>query len=168
MAKTATYALIESQVLGSSQASVTFSSIPATYTDLVLVCVNGNTLNSDNDIYIRFNSDTASNYSRTQLIGNGSTATSSRTSNNTEIRIGPSFNNLVTSTLIMHIFDYANTTTNKTVLLRSGNAAGYLVAETALWRKTPEAINTIALTLQGGSYVFGSTFRLYGIQAGNA
>lgn len=161
----ATYEPIATNTLGSAAASVTFSSIPGTYTDLVLVCVNGNANNSDNDIYIRFNSDSGSNYSRTQMIGNGTSATSSRTSNNTEIRIGPSYNNTVTSHLTIHINNYSNTTTNKTALLRSGHASGYTVAEVALWRDT-SAITSITLTLQSSvNYVAGSTFTLYGIKS---
>jgi hypothetical protein len=76
-----TYTLIESQVLGSSAASVTFSSIPATYTDLVLkVSVRSNRAAGFDNIDIRFNGDSASNYSRTIISGNGEEVSSSRTS----------------------------------------------------------------------------------------
>ena len=158
-----TYIPLATQTLGSAAASVTFSSIPAGYTDLVLVAVQGNNQNADYDVYIRFNSDSTSTYSRTQLTGNGSTASSGRSSNNTEIRIGPSLNNTVTSIVTLNVMNYSNTTTNKTCLIRSGHASGYTVAEVGLWRNTA-AITSIDLTLQGGfSFVAGSTFSLYGI-----
>jgi hypothetical protein len=160
-----TYIPIATQTLGSAAASVTFSSISGAYTDLVLVAVQGNNQNTDYDVYIRFNSDSGSNYSRTNLSGNGTSATSARTSNNTEIRIGPSLNNTVTSMVTLNVMNYSNTTTNKTSLLRSGHASGYTIAEVALWRNTA-AITSIDLTLQGGfSFVAGSTFSLYGILA---
>ena len=160
-----TYTPISSFTATTSISSVTIAGIPQNYTDLVLVGVNGNAVNSDNDIYIRFNSDSGSNYSRTQMVGNGSNASSSRTSNNTEIRIGPSYNNTPTSTLISHIMNYSNTTTYKTVLSRTGHASGYVMGHVALWRSTA-AITSITLTLQNSeSFVTGSTFNLYGIDA---
>lgn len=160
-----TYEPIATTTLGSAQATVTFSSISGSYTDLVLIVAEGNSANSDYDIYIKFNSDSGTNYSRTQLTGNGSTASSSRSSDNTEIRIGPSYNNQPVSTLISHIMNYSNTTTNKTVISRTGHASGYLMSHVALWRSTA-AITSIALTLQGGiNFVSGSTFTLYGIKA---
>ena len=160
-----TYTPIATNTLGSAAASVTFSSIPATYTDLVLVAVQGNNQNTDYDVYIRFNSDSGSNYSRTNLSGNGTSAASARTSNNTEIRIGPSLNNTVTSMVTLNVMNYSNTTTNKTSLLRSGHASGYTIAEVALWRNTA-AITSIEFTLQGGfSFVAGSTFTLYGVKS---
>ena len=161
----ATYEPIATTTLGSNTATITFSSISGSYTDLVLVAANGNAANSDNDIYIRFNSDSSSNYSRTQISGNGSTASSGRSSSNTEIRIGPSYDNTPTSTLISHIMNYSNTTTNKTVISRTGHASGYLMGHVALWRDS-SAITSITLTLQGSqSFVTGSTFTLYGIKA---
>jgi hypothetical protein len=73
-----TYEAIATQTLGSAAASVTFSSIPSTYTDLVLVCNFETSSNAIAGVYIQFNGDTSTNYSSTNLIGNGSTAESSR------------------------------------------------------------------------------------------
>ena len=77
---TATYELIASNTLGSSAASVTFSSIPATYTDLVLRYSAKHTGGSQQYIYITLNNNTSSVYSDTSLSGNGSSASSSRDS----------------------------------------------------------------------------------------
>ena len=75
-----TYTLISSNTLSSSAASITFSSIPATYTDLVLRwSVNTSSL-QDGGIYFNGTLGTT-NYSRTFLAGNGATASSSRNSN---------------------------------------------------------------------------------------
>jgi hypothetical protein len=75
-----TYEAIATQTLGSAAASVTFSSIPGTYTDLVLVVAGTLTTGTEN-IVMQFNGDTGSNYSVTSLLGDGSTASSFRSSN---------------------------------------------------------------------------------------
>ena len=80
----ATYQPIETQtVSGTSTSTVTFSSIPQTYTDLVLV--SAITQSADVSNYLRFNSDTGTNYSRTRLVGTGSSATSVRGTNDVGI-----------------------------------------------------------------------------------
>lgn len=72
-----TYQLISSNVLSSAAASVTFSSIPATYTDLVLrMSVRSTGTSTDRIVTLKYNNDTTSTYSWTTLLGNGSTASS--------------------------------------------------------------------------------------------
>jgi len=166
MAKT--YEPIATTTLGSNQTSVTISSIPATYTDLVLI------INAKNDTLtnteIRFNGDSASNYSNTALSGNGSSASSSRESNNTSISI----DNVAYMTTgdfsysnIIQIMNYANTTTFKTLLARANSAANGVDAIVGLWRKTPEAITSLTILTTTGTrnFITGSTFTLYGIKA---
>jgi hypothetical protein len=75
----ATYEPIATYTAPSAQASYTFSSIPSTYTDLVLVANFGKS--ADTAIKYRVNGDTGSNYSVTALYGDGSSAGSFRTSN---------------------------------------------------------------------------------------
>jgi len=158
----ATYEPIATQSLGTAQASVTFSSIPATYTDLVLV-FNG-TAASAQFMELRFNGDTATNYSATRLSGNGSVTLSDRTSTQDVMFVG----NLHTAqtTNILQIMNYANTTTFKTVLCRSNQAGAQVSARVGLWRKTPEAITTIFVRPSGGAnFSIGCEFTLYGIKA---
>ena len=165
MPRTATYSLINSQTLGSNQTTVTFSSIPATYTDLILVFTISQVTNGGNDIFMTFNSDTSSNYSRTYLLGDGSTATSGRNSTQTSYAPGGIY---LDAQNIINILDYANTTTYKTPIARISIAAQYAAATVGLWRNTA-AINRIDLTTAFTSNIkAGSTFKLYGIQAGNA
>ena len=159
---TATYEPISTQTLGTATATVTFSSIPATYTDLVLV-FNG-TAASAQFMELRFNGDTATNYSATRLSGNGSSAISDRTSTQDVMFVG----NLHTAqtTNILQIMNYANTTTFKTVLCRSNQAGAQVSARVGLWRKTPEAITTILVRPGGGAnFSIGCEFTLYGIKA---
>ena len=171
-AKTGTYTLISSSTLTTTTATVTFSSIPSTYTDLFLVV---NPLSTNNrDVILRFNSDTGTNYSITFMsgYGGGSPAFSSgRTTNQGFMYAdyyGPS--NPTQSIRQINIMDYANTTTFKTALMRSSNPAAYpsggVEALVGLWRSTA-AINTIAVSLSADSFLSGSVFKLYGIEAGN-
>jgi hypothetical protein len=158
----ATYEPISTQTLGTAVGSVTFSSIPATYTDLVLV-FNG-TSASTQSMELRFNGDTATNYSATRLLGDGSSASSDRTSNSDVMLVG----NLYTTQTanILQIMNYANTTTYKTVLCRSNNAGAQVSARVGLWRKTPEAITTILVRPAGGAnFSIGCVFTLYGVKA---
>lgn len=169
MAKTATYALIESQTLSSGISSITFSSIPATYTDLIIV-MRAKCATADANISLQFNLDTASNYSYTFLDGNGTSTFSSRGTNQTSGavdnygQIQQNFN----SNDIINIFDYSNTTTYKTYTSRANNAGTGIDAIVGLWRST-SAINSVKLICSGSrNFDIGSTFKLYGIQAGNA
>lgn len=154
MAKT--YTPIATQTLTTSAASVTFSSIPATYTDLVLVVAG--TINSATAMDLTFNSDTGSNYSRTILTGDGSSASSSRVSSATNLGLG--FLSTTQSVSIIQLMNYSNTTTFKTVISRGNAADNRTTATVGLWRSTA-AINTI--NLAGGTYQIGTTFTLYGI-----
>ena len=185
MSKTATYALIESQTLGSAAATVTFSSIPGTYTDLILQCslrADTTTFNNMNFPILRFNGDSTSGlYSVTSLYsrntGSGDTANSGRASSQNEINFGgvvtTSMSASTFSPWIAHFLDYSNTTTNKTVLNRIASASNLTTSDglavgVGLWRNT-NAITSLSLTgTSSGLFQIGSTFKLYGIQAGNA
>ena len=80
-----TYTPIATQTLSANTASVTFSSIPQGYTDLVLIVSATPVAAGTWNLEMRFNNDTGSNYSRTVLSGDGSTAQSDRQSNQTLI-----------------------------------------------------------------------------------
>jgi hypothetical protein len=165
---TNTYVALDKKTTTGSVSSVEFTGISAAYTDLVLVMEYS--LSAANDsVFMRFNSDTATNYSDTVISGNGTSATSGRdTSSSAGIRI--SANNTAQGsgtrqTNIISIMNYANTTTFKTVLSRYSSVGG-AEAFVGLWRKTPEAINTITLRFAGGAnFETGATFSLYGIAA---
>jgi hypothetical protein len=113
---------------------------------------------------IRFNNDSASNYSNTYLEGDGSSAFSGRRSNQTSLIdfgvIRTTANTF--STNILQIQNYSNTTTYKTALTRNGLASTALQAVVGLWRST-SAINRIDLSPGSGNFEVGSTFSLYGI-----
>jgi hypothetical protein len=163
MAAGATYTPIASQTLGSAAASVTFSSIPQGYTDLVLVDnAKSASGGGDSELDVRFNGDSGSNYSTTFLYGNGSSASSGRASNQSYIYI--SRTDETAGLGISHFQNYSNSTTYKTVLSR-GNSTNYVFAWVGLWRST-SAITSMTFTRNGGlNFTSGSTFTLYGIAA---
>jgi hypothetical protein len=169
-AKTGTYTLIASTTIGSTGSSLTFSSIPQTYTDLVIVsnALRGISGSGGDLVRLQFNGDTSSNYSWTQGYGNGSSAVSNNSTNQTQAFAGAAADATGTSNWcpnICHILDYANTTTYKSALARVNQNGSYTGIVINLWRSTA-AINSIYLTATNG-FTAGSTFKLYGIEAGN-
>lgn len=161
-----TYEAIATQTLGSATNTVTFSSIPSTYTDLVLIA---NTIIASvsgfPECSLRFNSDTGTNYSNTYLLGTGSSAASGRGTSYTYADCGYlAANSSNPNTRIINIMNYSNTTTNKTVISRGSSVnGGQVIAYVNLWRNTA-AINSITIFTQSDNYTAGSTFSLYGIQ----
>ena len=160
---TNTYVALQTQTLGSSSASVTFSSIPATYTDLYIV-IEAKNLTGNSDVLMRFNSDSGSNYSATILTGDGSSASSARRTSSTSVILNYfDFLNSTTATQFnVNIQNYSNATTNKTALVRANRANQATEAVVGLWRNTA-AITQIDLTPSSSSFAVGSTFSLYGI-----
>jgi hypothetical protein len=158
-----TYEPIATTTLGSAAASVTFSAIPATYTDLRLV-VTGGTSVSGTYAWIQYNSDTASNYSTTRLDGDGSGAASARTTNATFIRNSTSLDSNP-NLIITDIFSYAGSTF-KTCLIETAadqNGSGRVTRTVGLWRST-SAITSILFSANSGNLNAGTTATLYGIK----
>jgi len=170
MAAGTTYEPIASQTLASSSSTVTFSNIPQTYTDLVLVATTVPYNNSEGNISIRFNSDTGGNYSNTWFVGDGSSVSSGNNTNATSAGIfyGNGLNNPIYPVSTINIFNYSNSNKYKTVLNRnnsaySGNRWSALICSS--WRNN-NAITSITISV---TYIYnigvGSTFTLYGIKA---
>ena len=159
----ATYEPISTTTLGTAEPSVTFSAIPATYTDLVLV-FNGTIGSGVQNMELRFNGDTTTNYSETRFFGTGAATSTDRTSSTNQIRVGNIYTTQ-TSTIIQ-VFNYSNTTTFKTVLSRHNNADNQVSVHSGLWRKTPEAVTSILVRPASSvNFSIGCTFTLYGIKA---
>jgi hypothetical protein len=156
-----TYEPIATTTLGTASTTITFSSIPATYTDLRLVLTGRTNAGGGNVVTTRFNSDTATNYSWTYVSGNGTTASSARTTSATSISTGLYLTNDANiSTGFVDIFSYAGST-NKTVLLQAINQS-FVRNTVAMWRST-SAITSITLTSTNAMEI-GTTATLYGIK----
>lgn len=163
-----TYTPIYATTLSSNTTSVTFSNIPSTFTDLVLV-VNGKSVtagSSANGMRSTFNNDSSALYSETGLSGDGTSTSSYRLSSNTYLNLGNlSQASAGPSANIINIMNYSSTTTNKTVLIRSNNPSSDVGAVVGIYRSTIP-ITSMTLTRDGSvNIASGTTFTLYGIKA---
>ena len=155
MAKT--YEPIATTTLGTATATVTFSSISGTYTDLVVV-INGLYSGTTYGKFT-FNSDTtASNYSYTRMLGYSGGTLSDRAGGTDGISMGSTSR----GTWVAHINNYSNTTTYKTVLARENQDSSGVGAYVYLWRNTA-AITSVTFTGVSGNFASTTTFTLYGI-----
>jgi hypothetical protein len=164
---TATYTPIATTTLGSAANTVSFSSISGAYTDLVIILTG--TASTGTGIYYQVGNgsvDTGSNYSFTELYGDGSSAGSARASAYNQMAAGEFYT--TQSTNIINLMNYSNTTTYKTGLSRGSNGSNQVEAFVNLWRSTA-AINIITFSAgnvgSGKTFSVGSTFTLYGIKA---
>lgn len=154
--------------VGSTGASsITFSSIPSTYTHLQIrsMVLTSSTLTED--MKCQFNSDTASNYATHYLYGSGSTVYAAASSSISYLNLGTgSQNSTSPSVAVVDILDYANSNKFKTTRVLVGadaNGSGNIYLTSGLWRST-SAITSIVLTPYSGTISPYSSFALYGIK----
>ena len=157
-----TYEKIQSTTLGAAAASIDFTSIAASWTDLRIVLVG--TSSTGNSIRARFNSDSGTNYSTTIIFGNGSSATSSASTNLAHIFITNGSSTTIPLMATLDIFSYAGSTykTSLATQSRDENGTGVVGNSVQLWRSTA-AITDISLFLSSGNLSTGTTATLYGI-----
>lgn len=158
-----TYRAISSTTLSSPASVISFSSIPSTYTDLVLV-LDGN-LGFSDTIVVQVNGDSASNYSQTLIRqdsgSGGGSVKSSRPTNQMYFTTNVlSAVNRITCTF--EFMSYSNTNMFKQFLCSYAAPATTIQMSAGLWRST-SAISSIALSTSG--YASGFTASLYGIKA---
>ena len=166
--------LISSQILGTSVSSITFSSIPSGYTDLIIKgSVRENSGGAfPNAINLTFNGSSASNYSITQLSTDTTTPGSNRYSNQPAVYINGSVNGSAStantfSNVEIYIPSYT-TTRNKAFSAAFGAEANlttdlrWTVGVAAGLRSVTDAITSVTLDCGAGLGV-GTSFYLYGL-----
>jgi hypothetical protein len=169
---TNSYFSIATQTVGSGGvSSITFGSIPSTWTHLQIRGITNNQGNQD-DLALQFNGDTGGNYSWHMLVGNGSTAGAYNGTSTTYIR-EPMYCNGVSPYFgvgITDILDYTNTNKYKTVRMLAGadnnqnNTTSQVYLTSGLWMNTA-AITSITLkSTQGFNISQYSSFALYGVK----
>jgi regulatory protein YycH of two-component signal transduction system YycFG len=165
---TATYERIATQTLVSAAATITFSSIAATYTDLRMVLV-GTCTSTATFANCIFNSvSTGSLYSNTALYGDGTSALSAANTSANSYYLGQT-SQVQTSTptsLMLDIFSYAGST-NKTALFTGSfdqNGSGAVERNVGLFRSTT-AISSITMRVGSVNWAIGTIATLYGIKA---
>ena len=159
--------------------TITFSSIPATYTHLQLRGIARTSAGGNSDfVVVRFNSDSGANYSRHAVVGSGAGTYTEAEANATNVRFDPAAASGATTSVfgvgVIDILDYANTSKYKTTRNLSGfdnNGVGtnpwdkgFIQLASGNWRST-SAVSTITLTSgNGGNFVQYTQFALYGIK----
>jgi hypothetical protein len=144
--------------------TVTFSSIPSTYTDLIMVCYFPSKSSSSETMLVRVNGDSGTNYSSLRIEGTGSSAISGTTANSTYAAVSGGGINTTISNIILNFQNYSNTTTFKTILNRFNQPAVSTSATVSTWRSTA-AINSILVQGTAGYLGINSVVSLYGIKA---
>jgi FlaG/FlaF family flagellin (archaellin) len=163
----ATYEPIASVTLAADASSLTFgssNSLPQTYTDLILVCQQFQSVGGY-PVSVRANGDSGSNYSFTHLKGNGTTASSNRYSSQTlwQFDFESSSSTTAYTISIIQFMSYSNSNVFKTALSSAGRAGGGVDRSVGLWRSTA-AITQLDVLLASGNFKSGSTFSLFGIR----
>lgn len=158
---TPTYTALANITLGSSASSVTFSSIPATYRDLVLAITALHNTTSDVQASIQPNSDSGN----ASLVYMDGRSTSGFSGTDTKIALyyqsgAPANSPMGVNVQIM---DYSATDKHKTFLVRSGHPSFQVSAYAARWASTSAITSLVIPSLSGGNFQAGSSFALYGI-----
>ena len=170
---TTAYESISTVTVGSGgAATVTFSSIPATYSHLQVraICKTTAATSNVNSIFGQFNSDTGSNYARHFLNGSGSAAGAGGAASQTSVFFGTGIEAGVTSVFaanVIDILDYANTNKYKTTRSLSGadtNGGGFVQFMSGLWMNTA-AVTSITILPNSDNFIQYSSFALYGIKS---
>ena len=157
------FELIQTAYGTGSSGTISFTSIPATYTHLQLR-ITARTDGSGASTLMRFNSDSGSNYVLHYLYSGGSGGSLSQTG------IGANVTDSAASTgmyshLIVDLLDYANTNKNKTTRASDSYqaATSYAFMYSGLWLNTA-AISTLTFAAVSGNFTTASRFSLYGIR----
>lgn len=163
-----TYTLISSNVLSASASSVTFSSIPSTYTDLVLrASIRSDAASGQEVIYINPNSLTT-NQSSTVIEGNGSNGAGSNRTTRIETRaVGNTATSNTFSSSETYIPNYNSASVHPISnfgVAENNNTVAVMNAVASLWNSAT-AISSLSVTLAiGTNFLSGSSFYLYGIK----
>jgi hypothetical protein len=146
-----------------NQTTISFTSIPQTYTDLVIM-FHTKTVNNAAAIVANFNSDTGANYNWFWMYGSETVKGTVKTGNDTKLRWGRGQTNSGQSASNeLNIFNYSSSSVGKAVLARENNFD--VVAMTSgVWQNS-SAITRIDLTTNSGNFASGGTVTLYGIKA---
>jgi hypothetical protein len=166
-ASTNSYESISTVDVSSAVSSITFSSIPSTYTHLQIRFISK--LSAGDDVVMRFNGDTASNYRNHILYGDGSSAISSNPFGGAYSAVALYYTGSSSSIAggVVDVLDYTSTDKNKTVRFLGGyddNGSGNIDLASGLWFATPAAVTSITLKPVSNNFSQYSSFALYGIK----
>jgi hypothetical protein len=161
-----TYEAIATTTLSSNQSTITFASIPQTYTDLVVSCV-GYGAGGGGSIVVKINSNSGSIYNTSYVYTDGSTVTSGKTG---DLTTGCFMGRIMTSTTDMgggyfHIMNYSSSSTHK-IMIGQNVAAAPITWYAIGSARSNTAVTRLDLTVES-SVPFASGFQatIYGIKS---
>ena len=163
MPDVSTEVALATTTLGTAASTITFNSIPQTYTDLRLVFTGSGT---SGYYAMRFNGSSSSFYSVTFLVGNGSITESGSNNSNPYFYLG--YFNSLSSDMCMYvsdIFSYSGST-YKTILTAESydkNGSGEVNRTVGLWSTTAAVTSITIMNTLGTNFLAGTTATLYGI-----
>jgi hypothetical protein len=165
--------LIESKTIGTAQAAIEFTSIPSTFTDLV-VLLSSTSSGQNDSLIVRFNNDTENNYSWRRLFGSGSGGGSSDSASSTNALLGPQISTTISTTtfgnISIYIPNYSGSTSKSASFdgVTEANAATAIQGLLAgLYTPTTEITAITLRTFFGNNFSIGTTASLYGITKGS-
>jgi hypothetical protein len=162
MAAGATYDAIKTYTFASNGTSFSWTDIPSTYTDLVIIAYTKNNTNNNYEAYITYNGDSSANYSQGFTLNYNGSLQAGQNININQIRPIKTGSTYWSSAQV-NIMDYSATNKYKTSIGRSGDGGFASMLINGLWRST-SAINRIDITIESGAqFVAGTKFDLYGI-----
>ena len=161
-----TYTKISSVAVGSGgAATIDFTSIPATYTDLLLK-VSGREATGTSLLFTMQINGVATNQTTREVRGTGSAASSGTNTITTLDQNGSGTTASVFGSADVYITNYASTTTYKAISIDSASennaTAAYMRLSAALWSSN-SAINQLTFYASSGNIAQYSTATLYGI-----
>jgi hypothetical protein len=163
---TPTYRSLANLTLGANSATVTFSNIPQTYRDLIVVINAGTTGTAQ--IRLRLNGDATATYNGVRMSGEGVNPFSNSYVNNTSAAISLAATPTATAlaSIRVNIFDYSTTDKQKTMVTRADAAGAGVEASSARWANTA-AVSSVSVFPIEPSHLWrtGATFSLYGVIA---
>lgn len=153
------YIALATTTLGSATSSVTFSSIPNTYKDLVLAL--DATVNDFVNVLVSLNGDTSNVYTRVQMTGSGSGSGSASQGTHPGLYMvfGAPSERVYAQ---LQLMDYSSTNKHKTALSRGHTFGSELAARALRWPSTA-AVNSVTVTAQTGTFLTGSRLSLFGV-----
>jgi len=165
---------IAATTLNSTTASITFSSIPQTYTHLQIRGISrcNRAVSFGNSMQVQFNGDTGSNYFQYHyLYGDGSATGAGAGNLTTQAYVGSSLGSSALantfSTTIIDILDYKNTNKYKVIRSLDGydiNGSGGIYLNSANWNSTSAITSIVIYPTVSFSFLQYSSYALYGIK----
>jgi hypothetical protein len=163
------YELIATEILGSAQSSVTFSSLgdySSIYKHLQIRAVTKQTTTGGQNLRIQLNGDSGSNYAWHYLLGNGSSVSSSGGASANFAFAGNLPHANQTSqfgAIVLDLLDPFSTTKNKTLRALNAESSTNIWLASGLYMST-SSTTSITLFSGSGNLTAGSRFSLYGVK----